>query len=105
MTKKKELILSGKHMNEYIAEKILESSIGDYLRKAIKDKVEEFTHYNNPLKEIVDTQIKNIIAETIKGDKYSILIREAIEKHLDSSRINLLAKDFCDNLSLKNNRY
>lgn len=96
----KELAIQGQKINEYVAQKILESSIGDYIKKAIKDKIEEFTRYNNPLKEIIDKQMNLIIIETLKEEKYVKAVKDSVKRAFNDEKINSLVEDFCKRLKV-----
>lgn len=80
-------------INKYMAEKLIESSIGEALEKVIKSKVENLSKgYGNPIEPVVESYINSAVRNLIE-EKFKPQINEIVRKKLSDDFIeSLIAK-------------
>ena len=91
-------------INQYMAEKVLESALGDQIKKAIAEKFKEFDGYNSPLKGVVDQYIREAIMTHLQTT-YKAQISAAIVKALTPEAIEKLAQDYVGKLKFNDRSY
>jgi hypothetical protein len=84
-------------INKYMAEKVIESTLGTHVKKTIEEKLKEFSGYNSPLKSVVEQHIRDIILQELRTT-YSAQIQESVKQALDMEKIQVLAQDFVSKL-------
>lgn len=74
--------LDADEINEHIKTAIIESMIGEALKKIIESQISDLTNsYNNPLKPVVEKAISDIVYNLLKneyGDKLEALVKEQL---------------------------
>lgn len=79
-------------INRYVSQKILESALGDTLRKAIDEKIKTMAGYGveNPIRHHVDQAFGEQIREYLNTPDIKAKIRKAVEERMTDEFLNNL---------------
>lgn len=81
-------------INKFVADSIIQSTLGVQLQKIIKDKVDEYSRqWDNPLKKAVEYEIERVIAIVLR-DEYG----DQIRSHIKDLLAKMITDEFCNNL-------
>lgn len=78
-------------VNRYVADRILESAIGDALKKEIDKAVEGLRSYNSPFKNLVASHIEREIARLLQeqyADQIAQVVREKVTEQFTADLID-----------------
>jgi uncharacterized protein with ATP-grasp and redox domains len=87
-------------INKYMAEKVLESTLGDQIKRTIAERMKDFDSYNSPLKGVVDQYIREAVSEHLRAT-YGEQIKEKVKAALAGDKLDELVKSFVGNVSFK----
>lgn len=90
-----ELAIDPEAINRYVADRVLESALGDVLRKVVDEEVKKLsTSYNNPIAPVVQRfiadEVRRLITEEFK-EQIEAVVRERVTEQFTA---DLLAKSF-----------
>jgi len=74
--------IDAESINKYVADAIMESSIGISLKKLIDDTIKDKinTSWDNPFKQIIIKKIEQLAEEFIRNPEHSYIINQSIAK-------------------------
>lgn len=77
-----EIKVDPEEINKYVAQKLIESSIGTQLKKIIDSNVQNIcAGYNNPIEPVVKTHINEAVSQII-NEEFQDRIKEIVRKQL-----------------------
>lgn len=89
-----EIKVDYEQINKYMADKLIESSIGEALKDVIDKEIKNLTSsYNNPVEPVVKNHIRNAVSNFI-GDEY----REKIQGIVREKLTDEFVQDLIDRL-------
>ncbi len=92
-------------INRYIADKILESALGEHLEKAVDNALKSLNGYGaDPLKTAVTAEIQKHIMEIVSV-AYSDKIRENVRSRLTDEFLDSLVQSFVQSLTTRLDKY
>lgn len=72
------LDIDAEQVNKMVADAILQSTIGEHLRREIEEQVKRLTHpFNNPLKPVIEQQVAAILRDIIREEYQEKIEAEA----------------------------
>lgn len=91
-----ELKIDPEAVNKFVADAVLNSAIGDAVKKAVENELEKLTSvYNNPFESVVRTHVTGI-ALTVLREEYDDVIREKVAAALAKSFSTEFINRICD---------
>jgi hypothetical protein len=99
-----QLNIDGSKINEYMAAKILESTLGDQIKKQIAETMKTFDAYNSPLKGVVNQFVNQVIDEELRTT-YKAPVQEAIRKAMTTEQLEKLADEYVSKLAFNTRGY
>lgn len=86
---KLELGIDPQAINRYIAERVLESALGERLRETVDEALKGLSRFgNDPLKSAVQSQVTRIVAEIVEQEhkpRIAAIVREQLTDEVISS--------------------
>ena len=92
--------INANDVNKVVAKAVLESSIGTTIQKALNDYIERIGkpgQYGNPIKDITETIIKQIIIQ--EAEKYREQIKQIVAQQITDDMIKAAVKRVSDSLN------
>lgn len=88
-------------INKYVADRIIESALGERLQETVSKAIDAFGSYgNDPLKSAVTAEINNQIMVLIKTE-FAPQIQAAVREKMTDDYINKLVDEFMYSISAK----
>lgn len=95
-----QLNIDPQKINEFMANKLIESTLGAQVKKAIEEKFKDFEGYNSPVKALVSQYVSEAIRAHL-NTTYKDQIMAAVEKAIDVTVITNLTAEFVSKLKLE----
>lgn len=88
--------ISPEDINKYVADKILNSALGEALRKVIDDEIKKLSQsYDNPLQKAVQQEIQRLIMAVVETE-YGPKLRAAIQERMTDKIVGEVANKAFD---------
>ncbi len=99
-----QLNIDSKQINEYMAARILESTLGDQIKKQVAETMKTFDAYNSPLKSVINQFVNQVIEEELRTT-YKEPVQEAIRKAMTTEQLEKLAQEYVSKLAFNARGY
>lgn len=88
------LAIDPETINRYVAERIVESSIGETLKKAIDEEIQKFARgYDNPMKGIVQSEAAKIAREYLETEEIQAIIKAGVVERMTPEVIEAIISE------------
>lgn len=92
-------------VNEFIAKKLLESTLGDRLNELVEQAIKDMGSYSsNPLKSAISAEINKALVEYVR-EKYSEKIKAFVDEKMTDEFISSMVTGFMSTLTNKVDRF
>lgn len=93
-----EIKVDPKQINEYVAQQIIESALGERLHETVKEALKQLGSYgNDPLKSAVQDEVNKQIRELVRTE-FAETIAAAVREKLTDEFISNLVQNFVEKL-------
>lgn len=86
-----EVNLDAKDVNEYIAQAVLDSTLGKQIKKEIEEALKGAYSYDAPVKRVVQSEMNTLI-HTMITEEYAPIIRKKVQRYVTDEILNDLTK-------------